>query len=162
MSRWLSYFRIALKKFAEKNGLTLYWRQSDLKHTIAPDALLALTDPKKPEGQNALHYFLEIERAKIGHYVDGEPSIMRKLAKYYAHYNTDQCEKEWEAFRLYRVIVIQRTEERRNYLLRELNGSLNHRMFWLASETGYKTDIGEEIFKTPKDYPEKSYSLRSI
>ena len=59
----ISYFRIALNKFALKNGLKLYWQQSDLKHTVSPDAMFALTDPSKPEGKNTLYYFLEIERA---------------------------------------------------------------------------------------------------
>ena len=47
----ISYFRIALNKFALKNGLKLYWQQSDLKHTVSPDAMFALTDPAKPEGK---------------------------------------------------------------------------------------------------------------
>src|ERR1039457_1986274 len=80
----ISFFHIALKKFAAKNKLKLHWKQSDLKRGIHPDALFALNDPAKPEGKNTLYYFLEMERAKIGNYVNGEPSIMRKLAKYYA------------------------------------------------------------------------------
>jgi protein involved in plasmid replication-relaxation len=63
----ISFFDIALKKVAVKNGLSLYWQQSDLKHTISPDTMFALTDPAKPEGKNTKYYFLEIERAKIGH-----------------------------------------------------------------------------------------------
>jgi hypothetical protein len=74
-----------------KNGLKLYWQQSDLKHTVSPDAMFALTDPAKPEGKNTLYYFFEIERAKIGHYIKGEPSIIRKLAKYHEYYRTDLC-----------------------------------------------------------------------
>jgi Replication-relaxation len=155
----ISFFHIALKKFALKNGLKLYWQQSDLKHTVSPDAMFALTDPAKPEGKNTLYYFLEIERAKIGHYIKGEPSIMRKLAKYHEYYGTDLCQKEWLDFRQYRVIVVQRTAERIKNLLKELNGSLNHRMFWLTTEEAYKRDIGEPIFHTPKDFQDKSYSL---
>ena len=45
----ISFFHIALKKFAVKNGLKLYWQQSDLKHTISPDAMFALTDPRSPK-----------------------------------------------------------------------------------------------------------------
>lgn len=156
----ISYFHIALKNFATRNNLKLDWQQSDLKHTVSPDAMFGLTDPRKPKGKNTLYYFLEIERAKIGHYIKGEPSITRKLQKYYDYYNSDACEKEWLAFRQFRVIVIQRTEERRNNLLNELTASLNHRMFWLASEGAYKADIGGRIFATPKDHTsDNNYSF---
>jgi hypothetical protein len=153
----ITFFHIALKKFAAKDGLKLYLQQSDLKHTTSPDAMFALTDPAKPEDNNTLYYFLEIERAKIGHYIKGEPSIMRKLQKYHEYYGTDLCQKEWLDLKQFRVIVTQRTEERRANLLKELNGTLNHRMFWLTTERAFKDNIGGEIFKTPKDLKERSY-----
>ena len=155
----ISFFHIALKKFATKNKLKLYWQQSDLKCTVSPDSMFAITDPAKPEGKNTLYYFLEMERAKIGHYRDGEPSIMRKLGKYYTYYGSDACEKEWTDFRQFRVIVVQRTHERRENLLKQLNKELNHRMFWLGTEASYKTDIGGEIFRTPKDWEKVGYSF---
>jgi len=155
----ISFFHIALKKMCAKHKLKLCWRQSDLKHTISPDAMFALTDPSKPEGKNTLYYFLELERAKIGHYVNGEPSIIRKLAKYHAYYGTDACQKEWTDFRQFRVIVTQRNDERRDNLLKELNKEFNHRMFWLTTEEAYKRDIGGAVFKTPKDHQTASYSF---
>ena len=154
----ISAFHIALKNLCVENKLKLYWQQSDLKCTISPDAMFAITDPAKPEGKNTLYYFLEIERAKIGHYRDGEPSIMRKLGKYYSYYATDACEKEWHHFRHFRVIVVQRTEERRENLLKELNKQFNHRTFWLTDEISYKQNIGE-IFKTPRDFQAAAYSF---
>lgn len=158
----ISFFHIALKKFCAKNKLNLYWQQSDLKCTVSPDAMFAITDPAKPEGKNTLYYFLEMERAKIGHYKDGEPSIIRKLAKYYEYYGTDKCEKEWLDFRHFRVVVVQRTDERRKNLLKQLNALFNHRMFWLATEPDYKHNIDGAIFKTPKDYETVSYSFLSV
>ena len=158
----ISFFHIALKTFVVKNGLKLYWQQSDLKHTVSPDAMFALTDPTKPEDKNTHYYFLEIERAKIGHYIKGEPSIIRKLAKYHEYYGTDLCEKEWLDFRQFRVIVVQRTEERMKNLLKELNGTMNHRMFWLTTEDSYKVNIGAEVFRTPKDWATTSYSFLSL
>jgi hypothetical protein len=157
----ISFFHIALKKFCEKNKLKLHWEQSDLKCTVSPDAMFAITDPAKPEGKNTLFYFLEMERAKIGHYRDGEPSIMRKLGKYYEYYGTDKCEKEWTDFRQFRVIVIQRTHERRENLLKQLNKEYNHRMFWLTTEPEYKYDIGGDIFNTPRDWEKVGYSFLS-
>lgn len=155
----ISFFHIALKQFCTKKKLKLYWQQSDLKCTVSPDAMFAITDPAKPEGKNTLYYFLEMERAKIGHFVNGEPSIMRKLGKYYEYYGTEKCEKEWLDFRQFRVIVVQRTGERRGNLLKQLNKEFNHRMFWLTDEESYKTNIGGEIFKTPKDFTSKTYDF---
>jgi hypothetical protein len=159
----ISFFHIALKKFCVKHGLELYWQQRDLKKkTVAPDAYFAILDPKKPEGKNTLHYFLETERAKIGNMKNGEPSILRKLGKYYDYYNTDACEKEWASFRQFRVIVVQRNEIRMKNLLQALGEKYKNRMFWLTTEPAYKEDIGGEIFATPKDHEQRSYSFLNI
>lgn len=156
----ISFFHIALKRFCDTNGLHLYWQQRDLKtKTIAPDALFAITDPKKPEGKNTLYYFLEIERSKIGNIKNGEPSIIRKLSKYYDYFNSDLCEKEWKSFRQFRVIIVQRTEAKRDFLLSSLKEKYAHRMFWLTTEPLYKQDMSAEIFKTPKDADQRSYSF---
>jgi hypothetical protein len=155
----ISFFHMKIKELCEKQGTKPYWQQTDLKTaSIHPDALFAITDPKKPEGKNTLYYFLEIERSKLGHFRDGEPSILKKLGKYYDHYNTQACQKDWN-FKQFRVIVVQRTETRMGNLLAALSGKYNHRMFWLTSETLYKEKIGAEIFKTPKDFTDTTYSL---
>ena len=154
----ISLFHIALKKFCAKHGLSLYWQQDDLKCTVNPDAMFTITDPRKPEGKNTFYYFLEIERAKMGHYVDGESSIMKKLAKYHAYYGTQDCRKEW-GFEQFRVIVVQRTADRSYNLLAALHQQFNHRMFWLTTEQRYKENIGGAIFRTPKDYADKVYSF---
>lgn len=107
-----------------------------------PDAYFSITDPKK-ESKNTNHFFLEVERAKIGNYKDGEPSIIRKLNGYYAYYNSDKCEKAW-GFKTYRVIVVLRNNERRANLLQAMQEELKHRMFWLSIE-GTLDD-----FRTPK------------
>jgi hypothetical protein len=158
----ISFFHVALKAFCERNNLVLYWQQKDLKCTVNPDAYFAITDPKKPEGKNTFHYFLEIERAKIGSWKNGEPQILRKLGKYYDYYNSTGCEKEWVNFRQFRVIVVQRTEQKRQFLLSKLAERHMHRMFWLTSESLYKKGIGEPIFLTPKDYATKSYGFLDV
>lgn len=161
----ISFFHIALKKFCVKHNLELFWQQCDLKKkTVAPDAYFAICDPAKPEGKNTLHYFLEMERSKIGNVKNGEPSILRKLAKYYDYYNTDACLKEWFSFRQFRVIVVQRNDTRRQNLLKALEEKYKNRMFWLTTEELYKEHFLKNdatIFQTPKDYPERSYSFRT-
>ena len=49
------------------------------------------------------------------------------------------------------MIVVQRSEARRDGLLQSLRKTFNHRMFWLTTEAAYRADIGGAIFMTPKD-----------
>jgi hypothetical protein len=158
----IAYFHIALKQFCREQGFPLYWQQKDLKRTVSPDALFAITNPKKLGGKDTLYYFLELERAKVGNYRDGQPSIIRKLSKYYGYYNSDKCGKEWGSFRRFRTIIVQRTEQRRANLLKELEGKYRHRMFWLTTEALYKQDMSGRIFQTPRDFREGAlYSFRN-
>jgi len=144
----ITAFHIALHRFSEASGLGCSWRQADLKHTVHPDAFFTVQDPRDPGKEFC--YFLEIERAKFGNYRDGEPQILRKLGAFYDYFNSTGCEKEW-GFRRYRVIVVQRTDARREGLLKRLRATYNHRMFWLTTEAAYRENIGGAIFKTPKD-----------
>jgi len=144
----ITSFHIALHRLCVHPGLRYAWQQADLKHTVHPDALFYVADPANPG--KAFCYFLEIERAKLGNYRNGEPQILRKLRKYYAYFNSTGCEKEW-GFRQYRVIVVQRSEARREGLLKALRETCSHRMFWLTTETAYRGGIGGAIFMTPKD-----------
>lgn len=158
----MSYFHMAVDQLRGKHGWTLYWQQADLKtKTIHPDAYFAITDPKKPDGMNTLHFFLEIERSKVSKYKEGEPSILKKLARYYDLFDTPDCEKDW-GFRQFRVIVVQRTEERRTNLCKAFLKKHRHRMFWLTTEPLYRQNIAGEIFLTPKDGQAKSYSFPNI
>jgi hypothetical protein len=106
----ITSFHIALHRLCAAQGLRYAWRQTDLKHTVHPDAVFNVADPAHPT--KAFCYFLEIERSKLGNYRNGEPQIFRKLQKFYGYFNSTGCEKEW-GFRQYRVIVVQRTDARR-------------------------------------------------
>jgi Fe2+ or Zn2+ uptake regulation protein len=147
----ISYFHIPLKYLCQQCGWTLYWQQTDLKtKTVHPDAYFAITDPTKPENRNTHHFFLEVERSKVSNYRDGEPSIIRKLEKYYNLFDTPQCEKDW-GVRQFRVIVVQRTQERRRNLCNAFQEKYRHRMFWLTTKSLYRQDLGAEVFLTPRD-----------
>ena len=122
----ISMLHFALNGLCKRKHLSLYWQQDDLKCTVNPDAMFAITNPALPDGKNTFYYFLEIERAKMGNYKDGEPSIMRKLGRYYEYYDSTDCKKEWGSFEHFRVVVVQRTEDRRNNLLQELRLHFNH------------------------------------
>jgi hypothetical protein len=144
----ITSFHIALHRLCAAEGLRYAWRQTDLKHTVHPDAVFNVADPAHPD--KAFCYFLEIERSKLGNYRDGEPQILRKLRKFYNYFNSTNCEKEW-GFRQYRVVVIQRSDARRQGLLKALRETCSHRMFCLTTEAAYRENVGGGIFMTPKD-----------
>jgi hypothetical protein len=152
----ITSFHIALHRLCSRHGLRYAWRQKDLKHMVHPDALFYVADPANPG--KAFCYFLEIERSKLGNYRNGEPQVLRKLRAYYGHFNSTGCEKEW-GFRQYRVVVVQRTDARRDGLLRALRDKCSHRMFWLTTEAAYREDIGDAIFLTPKDDAPTAFSF---
>lgn len=152
----ITSFHIALHGLTANRGLRYTWRQTDLKHTVHPDAHFTIAPAKASELPR--QYFLEIERAKFANYRDGEPQIIRKLGAFYEYYNSDACEAEW-GFRHFRVIIVQRTDARREGLLEALRGKYEHRMFWLTTEPACRVDLGGDIFKTPRDATQRSYSL---
>jgi hypothetical protein len=152
----ITSFHTALHRLCARHGLRHAWQQTDLKHTVHPDAAFYVADPANPG--KAFCYFLEIERAKLGNYRDGEPQILRKLKTYYDYFNSTDCEKEWR-FRQYRVVVVQRTDARREGLLAALRETCSHRMFWLTTEGAYRGDIGGAIFMTPKDDAPVAFSF---
>jgi DNA-binding transcriptional ArsR family regulator len=147
-------FHVSLKHFCEGQGFDLRWLQSHLKRSIHPDAYFSVTDPKK-DGRNTNHFFLEIERSKIGNQKNGEPSIMRKLAQYYETYNTDQCYRDWN-LTTFRVIVQVMNKTRAENLLMALAGRFNHSMFWIGRSNE------QLVYRTPKDHSERTYTLLDI
>ena len=152
----ITSFHIALHQLCRERGLRFAWRQTDLKHTVHPDAVFNIEDPASPG--KAFCYFLEIERAKLGNYRDSKPQILRKLEAYYRYFNSTDCEREW-GFRQYRVVVVQRSEARRDGLLSATRKAVSHRMFWLTTEALYRENIGGAIFRTPKDDAPVSFSF---
>jgi hypothetical protein len=152
----ITSFHVALHRLCARQGLRYAWRQTDLKHTVHPDALFYVADPAN--SGKAFCYFLEIERSKLGNYRNGEPQVLRKLRAYYGYFNSTDCEKEW-GFRQYRVVVVQRSDARREGLLKALREKCSHRMFWLTTEAAYRENVGDAIFMTPKDDAPAAFSF---
>jgi len=148
----ISRFHFAVKEFCGSKQLDLYWRQHDLKKAVHPDALFAITDPLKPDGENTFYYFLEIERSKLGKYMNGEPQLLRKLVKYYEYYNSEECLGDWDDFNQFRVIVVVRTEARRRNLLTHLSDHYKHRMFWITTAELCGQDFGRADFRYPAGF----------
>lgn len=150
----ITRFHLYVERLCKARGVSLFWQQQGMKCTINPDALFAITDPRKPEGEDTLYFFLEVEKTKPGNFRDGESKVMRSLAKYYWYFDTDRCEREWANFRKFRVTIVVRNEERRRNLLAALSARYSHRMFWVTTETLYKHHLSAKIFQTPRDFLE--------
>jgi hypothetical protein len=138
----ITRFHVQLKALATEKGWRLRWRQYDLKCTVHPDALFSL---------NGTYWFLEVERAKLGNYKNGEPQILRKLKHYHEYYDSTDCEKDWGDFRKFRVLTVMRTQERTGNLTALLRAEhLDKALFWNTHESATDT-LGQPIFQTPKD-----------
>src|SRR5579862_19626 len=116
----ISSFHIKLAESCKAQGLELFWRQIDLKKTVNPDALFAITDPRQPEGRNTTYHFLELEHSKLGCYRDGTSQLMRKLNAYHPYYDSHACLADWKDFRQFKLIVVLGTEEKQSNFLRDL------------------------------------------
>ena len=160
----ISLFHIAIKRFCERQGLNLYWQQSDLKRGIHPDVLFKLIR----DGQQ-LCFFLEIEKqhSKLDPMsVRHKKGILAKLARYAEYFDTDECRKDWN-FSKFRVVIVQKDNARkpaarRQNLLTALSKKLPYRMFWITTDTLYKNDIGADIFLTPKDFEHSTVSFLQL
>lgn len=108
----ITAFHRAAARFADARSIELYWLQRNLKRVVHPDAVFALTDPRKPEDRNTRYYFLEIERAKLGSYADGEPQLLRKLRAYARHWGTRACRNDWRDFSEFQVVAVLGTAAR--------------------------------------------------
>jgi hypothetical protein len=132
----ISKFHLELAKRARAHAWDLRWRQNRLdKSAVRPDALFCL---------NGNYFFLEMERAKLGDYRDGRPSIVGKLEAYRAYYDSTDCEKDF-GFRKFRVVTVMRTAKRMENLTRALmSAGLDSGIFLNASEGAFFD------FTTPK------------
>jgi hypothetical protein len=95
----ISRFHLELARLCEERKWDVRWRQRNLQHGVYPDALFRV---------DGSYFFLEIERAKLGDYKDGEPQLLRKLKAYREYRDTAECEKDF-GFRRFRVVTVMRT-----------------------------------------------------
>lgn len=144
----ITQFHLEVEHFCDVNGWTLYWQQHYLKRTVNPDALFALTDPRRPEDESTSYYFLETERSRQGSYRSGESGLFRKLERYAEYHGSEQCLREWEWFDSFRVIIVVLNETRRINLLDQLSELLPHPAFWVAVQG---SDLSANCFLIPGD-----------
>ncbi len=146
----ITEFHLKLQDACRSKGAELQWRQKDLKKTINPDAYFNITN----NDGTTLHYFLEIERSKQGHYKDGKSGLMVKCEKYYRYQRSDECKQDWKDFSQFHVVIVVKNDERRKNLLKALKETMPTKTFCVAIETDPLTCL------TPKDFDKgATYSL---
>lgn len=129
----------------------LHWRQTDLKRSVNPDALFALTNTTKPRDNSTLYYFLEVERSRQGHYRGGESGLLAKLRRYTEYRRTERCRREWQHFADFHIVVVLANAERRENLLRVLGTRLPDRAIWTAAQEDIQRNVHGAIFYAPTD-----------
>jgi len=128
----ITEFHVHLAKLCDERGWTLHWRQRRLdKNKVRPDALFAIG------GQ---YFFLEMERARLGDYQDGKPSIVRKLDSYREYFDSTDCEDDF-GFRKFRVVTVMRTPERVANLRDRLGEMRDSSVAFVTSESTAMTDL---------------------
>lgn len=149
-----------------REGLELIVYNTDLftvfnEHVVSPDRLLYIYDPKTDTTSAPI--FLEYEKQKRGKYDEaGRPQVIRKLINLNSYYDTDDCEKDFK-FRKFYVLVILRTERKRQFLAEDLiSEHQNTGTLLLASEQEATTNILGDILHTWNDGKPKARSLLDL
>jgi hypothetical protein len=137
----------------------LYWRQTDLKHGVNPDALFAITDATQPRESSTYYYFLEVERSRQGHYRGGESGLLAKLRRYSEYRKSARCLAEWKHFADYRVVVVLANRERQDNLLRALQTKLCTPIVWTTTADDVVRCVTGAVFRAPPDFSTVAHSL---
>jgi hypothetical protein len=154
----ITAFHIALARSIPATR-RLYWRQTDLKHGVNPDALFALTDATEPRESSTYYYFLEVERSRQGHYRGGESGLLAKLRRYGEYRKSARCRAEWKHFSDFRVVVVLANRERQENLLRVLETRLSTSTIWTTTAEDVERCITGAVFRAPPDFAHAAYSL---
>jgi len=150
------HYQIALTEYCDTNGLELFTKKTDLYHTVEPDRLFAI------KGKTTQYYFFELERHRKTH-----KALLKKFQRYENYYGTELCKREWHDFKTFTVLTQMRSEESRLNILKYLAGEpaiwngkryvndhpIKRTNFW------FSTEQDPFIFKTPKDFQTKTYTL---
>jgi hypothetical protein len=154
-------FHMKIVEMCEKHKLELFWKKTDLNHTVKPDDVFAI----KKDGK-ITYYFFELENKRKSF-----KEMLEKYARYEAYYGTQKCKDEWKDFKTFTVVTQIRSHESLCNILQyfagqpvtEYRGGKGSRIvcptpikrnnFWFSFE--------EEPFKfwTPKDFPKVEYSF---
>jgi hypothetical protein len=157
---------LQLTAWEQRRGVLLDWAEHENRRaSVNPDALFALKDSEKPDGQNTTYFFLEVVRSRESDYQRQKSYFMRKMNAFLAYYRQG---KHFERYGItnFRVITIAPTKQRALNLCQKLRTEgLALKRFWFSDMDSVFHDeprgVLEKVFLTPKDFEEGArYSLR--
>lgn len=127
----------------DQHKLTLTWEQwrddmTDLKHLI-PDARFAIQGEEE-------YTLVEVVRANISKPKDREDELTEKLMEY-------------EKLGIPRVLILMPTKTRADNYLKKLSQILPSSHIWVTDYDSWISDVLGKIFRTPKNYETRQYSI---
>ena len=161
-------FHMKIVTMCDRHDLELFWKKTDLNHTVFPDDVFAI----KKDGK-ITYYFFELENRRKSF-----KELLEKYKRYEEYYGTQKCKDEWKDFKTFTVVTQIRSEEARHNILNFLAGEpvteyrnghgrtivnktpIKRSNFWFTADPFVQSNlIGEKIFMTPKDYQKVAYSF---
>jgi hypothetical protein len=151
-------FHMKIVEMCDKHGLELFWKKTDLNHTVKPDDVFAI----KRDGRTS-YYFFELENKRKSF-----KEMLEKYKRYEDYYGTQKCKDEWKDFKTFTVVTQIRTEEARQNILKFLAGEpvteyrnghgrvivnptpIKRSNFWFGVEPNPNSPPGPQVFATPK------------
>jgi hypothetical protein len=96
-------------------------------------------------------FCFEIVKSYESEYEGNESNIERKIVLYNEYWK--QYEDE------FRVLFVMPTKSRVYHFLAKIKNRFPFRRFWFTDEESYRANILGEIWWTPRDFKEETYSL---
>jgi Replication-relaxation len=148
----------------QRRSVLLDWAENGSgRLSVNPDALFALKDREKPEGQNTTYFFLEVVRSRESDYREQQSYFMRKMEAFVAYHREGRHTARY-GIGNFRVITVTPTRQRALNLCHKLRkAGLGYKRFWFTDSisVGEPASILEKIFFTPKDFEQGVlYSFR--
>lgn len=159
-------FHIKVSAMCKKHGLQLFWKKTDLNHTVKPDDVFAI----KRDGKTT-YYFFELENKRKSF-----KEMLDKYKRYEDYFGTEKCKEEWKDFKTFTVVTQIRSGEACINLINFLAGKpvtefrnghgrtiinptpIRRTNFWFTSENMItENGIDSSIFITPKDAENYSF-----
>jgi hypothetical protein len=136
-------FQPVLEKTGWRPINSLTWEQwrddmTDLAHLI-PDARFAVVGDED-------FTLVEVVRANISKPKDKEDELTSKLIEY-------------ERLGIKRVLILMPTKTRTDNYVKKLSLLLPSTIFWVTDYDSWKEDVLGKIFRTPKNYETRMYSI---
>lgn len=153
-------FHVLMLRMCSQNNIQLFWKKTDLNHTVKPDDVFAVK-----QGDDITYYFFELENKRKSF-----NELLEKYQRYEDYYGTMRCKEEWFDFRTFTVVTQMRSDESRLNIVKFLAGEpaifngqrvviptpIRRDTFWFSTEANPFT------FITPADYQNTAYTFLAL